>query len=246
MTECDTDFAQIEKLPPEQAGKVLFGRSMVVIRALTKVSPLLFIAGVGILIWGGMPRETGASLFIPSLLVSTFLMVFSAIISMRDVKNRWLRHVARRGIRRRSGSLVNLNTSGVRFVEVVPKANWDVRGLPDNATDVGFLSVDFQNGCLLFEGDNERYRIPTNALIEFKQENYSRSTTMDKYGARYDVRFYFVVIKARLSNGDLAEFPFRIRISGGLFNDKIQRDENTKFFQDIERLKNNRTSEKQN
>ncbi len=246
MIGYNTGFAQIETLPPEQAGRILFGRSMVVIRALTTVSPLLFIAGVGILIFGAMPRETGASLFMPTLLASAFLMVFSALISMRDVKNRWLRHIARREIRRRSNSLVDSDASDAWFVEVVPKANWDVRGLSENATDVGFLSVDFQNGCLFFEGDSKRYRIPAGALVEFEQDHYSRSATMDKYGARYDVRFYFAVIKVRLSDKESAEIPFRIRINGGFFSDKSQRDGNAKLLRDIERLKNNRTNIKQN
>ena len=232
-----TDFAQIETLPPEQSGRILFARSMVVIRALNKVSPLIFIAGVGLLIWGGMPRESGQSFFLPCFFASIVLMTFAALLSMRDVKNRWLRYVARRKIRRRADSLVDPGASDARFVEIVPRANWDVRGLSENATDVGFLSFDFDGRFILFEGDTQRYRIPASALLDCEQDHYSRSTTIDKYGARYEVRFYFVIVKIRLSEDTTSEIPFRIRISRGLFGDKSQRNGNAEFLKDMERLK---------
>jgi len=232
-----TDFAQIETLPPEQSGRILSARSMVIIRALNKVSPLIFIAAVGLLIWGGMPRESGQSVFLPCLFASIVLMVFAALLSMRDVKNRWLRYVARREIRRRADSLVDPDATDLRFVEIVPKSNWDVRGLPENATDVGFLAFDFQARILLFEGDRERYRIPAGALIDFRQDSYSRSVTLDKYGAKQQIGFYFVVVRVRISDDKFIEIPFRIRISDGLFTDKRQRDGNAEFLKGMERLK---------
>jgi hypothetical protein len=164
-------------------------------------------------------------------------MTFAALLSMRDVKNRWLRYVARRKIRRRADSLVDPGASDARFVEIVPRANWDVRGLSENATDVGFLSFDFDGRFILFEGDTQRYRIPASALLDCEQDHYSRSTTIDKYGARYEVRFYFVIVKIRLSEDTTSEIPFRIRISRGLFGDKSQRNGNAEFLKDMERLK---------
>ena len=133
--------------------------------------------------------------------------------------------------------MVDPDAAAARFVEIVPKSNWDVRGLPENATDVGFLAFDFQARILLFEGDRERYRIPAGALIDFRQDSYSRSVTLDKYGAKQQIGFYFVVVRVRISDDKLIEVPFRIRISGGLFTDKRQRDGNAKFLKDMERLK---------
>lgn len=241
MTTCDTSFAQIEVLAPEQSSKILFSQSMVILRVLTKLSPIVFFIGVAILIFGGIPRESGPSLFLPSFFVATFLMVLAALISMRDLKNHWLRRVARRVVSRRSGSLVAPD-SGAWFVEVVPKANWEVRSLPESATDVGFLAFDFQARILLFEGDRERYRIPADALLDCRQDSYSRSVTLDKYGAKQQIGFYFVVVTVRISDTKIIEIPFRIRITDGLFTDKRQRYATTELLRDVERLKDEITN----
>lgn len=236
------DYAQIETLPQEQSGRILLARSVVTIRALNKAGPLIWIAGVGLVIWGGIPKQTfdesyGGMRSLPLFFCGAGMLCFAGLLTMRDLKNRWLRYVARREIKHRPDRLVDPDVSGTRFVEVVPKSNWDVKNLPEKATDVGFLSVDFQNRCLLFEGDRERYRIPPAALLDCGQDKYSRFVTVDKYGARCEIRFYFVVIKVRLADGATAEIPFRIRISRGFFGDKRQRDGNAAFLKDIERLK---------
>jgi hypothetical protein len=238
------EYAQIEALPQEQSGRILFARSVVAIRALNKAGPLIWITGVGLVIWGGIPKQTFGESYAGMRSLTLFfcgaaLLCFAGLLTMRDLKNRWLRHIAHHEIKCRTGSIVDPDAAGVRFVEVVPTSNWDAKNMSENAADVGFLSIDFQNRCLSFEGDRERYRIPSSAVLADGQDKYSRFVTVDKYGARCEIRFYFVVIKVRLADGTAAEIPFRIRIGRGLFSDKNQRDGNAAFLKDIERLTKN-------
>jgi len=244
VSQSNPDFAQIEVLPPEHSGKILSARTVAAIRALSVVSPLLWVLGLGLALWGGMPRETGGGLSQTHVMSRPILFSFgavmlglSALVSMRDLKNRWLRHVARREIKSRFDSLLDPDAPDTRFVEVVPKSNWSAAGMRENAVDVGFLAIDYQKKNVLFEGDNERYRIPSAAIIKCEHDFYSRSTTIDKYGARCEVRFHFVVVTIRVSERSTVEVPFRIRISKGLFTEKSQRSRNLELLREINDLK---------
>jgi len=50
------------------------------------------------------------------------------------------------------------------FVEIVPRRNWG-RVMADTASDVGILLIDSERGEIVYEGDNERFRIPARAII---------------------------------------------------------------------------------
>lgn len=230
MIESKTNFAQIEILPAEISGKILSARSVDMIRKLNAIAPLLWVIGIAIAIFGSMD-----AFWIVSICVGFSLIIFASLISMRDLKNFWLRHVARQEIKNRRDKLVDPDNLDSRFVEVVPKSNWGIK-IPENATDIGFLSIDFQNKQILFEGDNERYCIPAEAIINCHQDSYSRSMKVDKYGARYQICFYFVIITTRISERAIAEIPFRIRIGKGFFTDKKQQKGNARFFEEIEQI----------
>lgn len=120
----------------------------------------------------------------------------------------------------------------MRFVEIVPKSAWNETSLSENATDVGFL--DIQNGWLLFEGDNERYRIPARAIVKCEQDYYTRAIG----GRKNTVFFHFVVVTVKMSEQASTEIPFRIRKSVSLWSDQKATDENYQFLRDINHLKN--------
>ena len=110
-----------------------------------------------------------------------------------------------------------------------------------NATDVGFLGFDFQNGLILFEGDNERYRIPASAIVECRQEYCSRFTStqfLAGYASRShkERRYFFVVITARFSGRDW-ELPFRILTGKGFLNQDNQGAANLAFLKEVRRLR---------
>jgi hypothetical protein len=235
MIGFNTVYGQIEQLPAELAGRILCCRSMAIIRALTRANVILFIIGICLAIFSAIPHEFCESLILPSVIVGCFLVSISFATAMTDWKNRWLLHIARRELRDRSEGWVDPDDSRTRFVEVVPKSVWQVRGLVENATDVGFLMVDQQNGCVSFEGDRERYWIPASALLSCSQECYSRA--IRRRGAEIEVRNYFVVVRVRTSGETIAEIPFRIRMSKGLFDQDSQRRENEKLFHEIESTK---------
>ncbi len=55
MNDGNTQFVQIVKLPTELLGKILYCRSMVVIRALTKANFILFILGIVLAVFASIP-----------------------------------------------------------------------------------------------------------------------------------------------------------------------------------------------
>jgi hypothetical protein len=62
---------------------------------------------------------------------------------------------------------------------------------------------------------------------------------MRRRGVEFEVRHYFVVARARTSDEAVADFPFRIRMGNGLFDQDTQRRENERLFHDIESAKLN-------
>ena len=64
---------------------------------------------------------------------------------------------------RRPGKLVDPATPGVRFVEIMPRANWQ-RAMLDSTADVGFFRIDAAEGVLLFEPEVERWTCPISAV----------------------------------------------------------------------------------
>jgi hypothetical protein len=235
-----TDFAGIEAIDATHSGKILDATSMKVIRRLITIGPLVLLTGVAGVIFGGMPAPEQTApvdkLHAGFLFGGILLLLLCVPLTMHRLQNRWLRHIARRQINRRPNKLVDPYDPRARFVEIIPKSNWEVKQMPENAIDVGFLSIDPKNRTVLFEGENERYKIPAKVIIKCEADSYSRSTVVDKYGARYSIRFYFVVLTIKTSEQSTVELPFRIRISNGRFSDKNQQKGNFEFYQDIHHL----------
>jgi len=249
MNECDSDCAQVEILPVEYAGKILADRSIDRVRKIYDVIfPMTIVAGVGLLVWSAISNregmddaDTSKSIF-TTILFSLGICIFVILLTTRflvGTRNRWLCRVARIEVNRRPDKIVNPEAPGVRFVEVVPKSNWNDKTLLENATDVGFLAVDQQKRWLFFEGDNERYRIPAQAIVKCEQDFYTR-LIQDPYskGPHNKIIYYhFVVVTMKVSENMTVEVPFRIRKTVSLWSDKKARDDNYEFLREINLLK---------
>ncbi|HXT11646.1 MAG TPA: hypothetical protein VN873_08785 [Candidatus Angelobacter sp.] len=245
MTEADSKFAQVEVLPAQFADKILSAPSIARVRIVYGVIfPLTIVAGFGLLAWAAILHQDSIDKEIPSevgfsnvlcVLAACLFVILLAIRILIGTRNQWLRRVARNEINRRPTKIVNADGPGVRFVEIVPKSAWNDKTLTENATDVGFL--DIQNGWLLFEGDNERYRIPAAAIVRCEQDYYTRLVPGAQSGdSERQVFYFFVVVTVNVSEQASVELPFRIRRSAR-FAFKKASDANYQLLQDINNLK---------
>jgi hypothetical protein len=87
------------------------------------------------------------------------------------VTSRSLRGVARSEIRNRPDALVDPDDPEAVFVKVLPRRHWGA-GAPKVAKG-GFLQADRQAGCLLYEGDKERWRVSRGGLVSCTVERAS-------------------------------------------------------------------------
>lgn len=232
-------FVQIEALPSEQAGKILGARKLVLARNIVRgfaigffvclmVAPFAIYFGPMI----EMKQSTKTVLLVISCVIISLFLILPLILGQR---NRWLRRIAQQEINSRADKIVNPSASDVHFVEIVPRGNWNDESLAENAVDVGFLAIDHDDGYLLFEGDNERYRIPAQAIMECKQDYYSRWRFRPGGwvgGSKYEVRYFFVVVTVKLSEQPF-EIPFRIRFGKNLFTQSQRRFANLELLEEI-------------
>ena len=204
----------------------------------------MIMAGVGFLVWAGISHREGiddadssktARGWFLCFLGIGLLLVVAGIRLQVGTRNNWLRRVARRQVNGRSDKIVNPDAPGVRFVEVVPKSAWNDASLLDNAAAVGF--VDFKNGCLLFEGDNERYRIPARAIIKCEQDYYSRRSPASDDSNSWNIQYHFVIVTMKTSDQTSVEVPFRIRETVSWWSNQKAREANYEFLRQINHLK---------
>ncbi len=244
-------FARIEILPAEYADKILSAPSVRQVRVLYNlVFPLLILAGVSLLAWAGVLHgdidgEDQAKSRLALIVGNLAVLLFFALLVVRllvGTKNRWLRRVARREVLRRPDRAVNPDAPGVRFVELVPKSNWNDPDLVENADEAGFLAIDLPSACLLYEGDNERYRIPAGAMVKCEQDAYTR-LIQDPYSKGPNnkiIYFHFVVVTVKVSDTMTVELPFRIRKTVSLWSDQKAREANYELLRDLNHLKHGR------
>jgi hypothetical protein len=234
-----TGFAQVECVPPEFSGKILGNKLWLWLRRINTFSPLFFIGGVGLILWGahffaknaeegGVGRPAAAVVF---GVIGWSVMVIAILLDQRNV---WLRRIALAEFRKRPGKIVDPDAGGALFVEIVPESNWLLKGLPENATDVGFLRIDTEGRQLLFEGEFMRYRIPAGAVVNCKQDYYTRLVHVNR--SESNVYFHFVVVTARFSAESTVEIPFRIRRNVSVLSDEKARMANYRLYQQISAL----------
>lgn len=245
----DSEFAQIEPLPPENAGKILSAASFARVRTLYGlVFPLIILGSAGQLAWavvlrrqgidGDEPSKTKFALLLCFLAICVFLILLGVRLFI-GTRNHWLLRIARNEVLRRPDKIVSPDTPGVRFVEIVPKSNWSKTGLLENASDVGFFAVDDPSCCLLYEGDNERYRIPAKAIIKCEQDSYTR-LVRDPYSKEPNnkiIYYHFVVVTVKVSETMTVEIPFRIRKTVSLWLDQKAREANYELLRELNHLK---------
>jgi hypothetical protein len=115
----------------------------------------------------------------------------------------WLRGAARSVIEMRPDAVLDPRDPEVVFVDVIPRANWG-KVMIKEFSDTGLLKVDELSRCLLFEGDQERWRIPAASLISAEVESYRPASHVE--GQAGGEMFFVTVIRANVG-GDVWEAP---------------------------------------
>src|SRR5207248_9419848 len=75
-------------------------------------------------------------------------------------------------VRQRPSALVQPDDPDAVYVGIVPRENWG-RVMLDTATDNGLLKIDPRRGELLFEGDQQRWRIPAASILSCELDQYA-------------------------------------------------------------------------
>ncbi|HUT88249.1 MAG TPA: hypothetical protein VMY37_02020 [Thermoguttaceae bacterium] len=127
--------------------------------------------------------------------------------------NRWEFSRCKGVLRRRGDCLVSPDDPAAAFVGIVPRANWTPLAR-DRLSDVGLLRVDHERRSILFEGANERWEIPADALRSCDVE---RIAGAQGEGDAPDGRFV-VVLGARIDEADWEApvFPKHLALGKGL------------------------------
>lgn len=239
---------QAEVTYPERPGRIRSASRMRIAYLLDAGPPLCFLGGVPLALWSsyrllGHPSQTVSKtsygltlvmLGISLCLLATFAVCISALPWLQ---NRWLRRVANREILSRTRRLVEPDQAESRFVALVPRTQWACPTI-FNAADVGFVTLDRSNAMVLFEGDEECYRIPVKSIVESKQEyslHYSSTSTRGGEPRYRESRFFFVVITAKFEQG-VKELAFRIIPGKGASTQETQGAANLAFLKEIHKL----------
>jgi hypothetical protein len=240
-------YAEITPLPEEHAGKILTRKTVLIASSLSFSILLGFFAGMGLLFWGGMiafpdnPPPAGVSssataLGITLMSLGGIWLCFSLTMMLIDSSfffNRYIRRQLSREFTRRTSMLVDLNDLDALFVERVPKTNWGKMML-DNAGDIGLLVVDRSRREIRFEGDNERWRIPAEAITSCQFEEFVQRQGNAK------TRIFYVVLQANYRNG-FWEAPIRPRGNLGLFSGK-RKKATRELFESIQQIRGIQTA----
>ena len=200
------DSARVWQLPPHEAGRsqnawscwwrrwLLWG--LVCLPSLLVVAALP--GGVHVLGLVGAPEW-----LYPAYVVTMGLIVVIMIRLYMNAQHsvpvailQWLDHDSiRRAICRHTQRIVEPDDADAIFAEMLPRQFWhgETRAKPHEYNS-GLLKLDVEQRALLFEGDNARYWIPAEAVLECQLERM-------QIGAATTSSFYAVVLLTRLGSG---------------------------------------------
>ncbi|MGE3314589.1 MAG: hypothetical protein AB7O26_05685 [Planctomycetaceae bacterium] len=192
-------LATIKRVPPPTGGNVLTTGHLIV-ETLIGFSPLLLAIGGGIVAayassWKDQLGEAGSialmvagGVLIPASLI--YLVLYADLMP-----SLYLMSLLRRELDRRVDAIVDYRDEDVIAIQVIPRQNWSRMKLED-AADVGYLRVDTQRRELLFEGDQERYRIPADSIKSIEIEGYAAPGDQTGTAAQF-----VVVLRAETETG---------------------------------------------
>ena len=220
--------AEVRPIAPQFAGRIMSKGNYAKGQLLAAIPAVIQLTG-GVLsmlgIFAALPDNTGRravdlspqqmhqafGIGIPLFLLgSIWGLAFAGRLS-----NWYLMAVARREIKRRPDAIVEPD-AGSQLVSIIPRENWN-RAMSRNARDTGFLVVDAARREIRFEGDNERYRIPVDALLSCDVVKSVFLSTAKPTAPGY----FMVVLQVQTASG-MFEAPVAPTTSGSIFGSKAR------------------------
>lgn len=226
----------IEPVPERYRGKVLSRKVIWMGNLLGILSVLALLGGVGLTVWGVYQIADHGEQKIPLLalvnLPALLMILFGGILGLYGVViglfnpgwlgNRYLLSKACNEFAMRPDAWVRLNDPNLIFIEIVPRENWS-RLMLETASDVGFLRISEAERVLIIEGDENRYRIPADALTGCEIEINIQQVGNTR------VQYEMIVLTSNQPTGDW-ELPFRPRKGTSAFG----RNKRLKKVQEIQ------------
>lgn len=208
-SEMPAASARVEKLPEGEIGKIItpfrFGMGMTLALAPLVVTALPGLGGMGyalyrVFVSGGDSLETAGYGFGGMALVVVGFWFTLRYANLAP--SLYLRRAIRNEIEMRPNAVLDAREDDLWYVDVIPRANWG-KAMVKEFSDTGFLKIDPLSRCVLFEGDQERWRIPAASLISAAPESYKPGNTpADQEGEV----FWVAVMRANV-NGEVWEAP---------------------------------------
>jgi hypothetical protein len=200
-----TTSARIERLPEQAAGRILTpGRFNLALG--------LALAPLAVALIGG-PAMFGTFAYrhwflhaptgpidLACLLGGVIVFVGGLWFTMRFanlIPSLYLLGAIRSEIEMRPGALFNPMDPETIYIDVVPRANWGKVMLRE-FSDTGLLKVDEATRSVLFEGDQERWRIPVASLMSVGVESYRPGPSAE--GQQGGEVLYYTVLKAQVGD----------------------------------------------
>ncbi len=182
MEDQDASGEQLARIDPVEepwAGRILTRRNGYVMFAWNLAPLVGLIGGVGAAAAAVLGSETDPNWWL--VVAGAVLAAVSAAVAIRgDYLGRlYTYRTTLRELASRTHLAVDPGAPDVYLVEMVPVENWG-RAMLDEATDLGFLALDFKRQELRFEGDRERYQIPAGAVAGLALDGYQVANGMFK------------------------------------------------------------------
>jgi hypothetical protein len=167
----------IEDLPPAEAGKTLKRPVLITLTAIALVPlALALVVAIGLGIYIGLYwSELGAAAKEAAVAVALTALVAGFMLSVRygdGLAIRVQQRLLAATVRQRPSALVQPDDPDAVYVGIVPRENWG-RVMLDTATDNGLLKIDPRRRELLFEGDQQRWRIPAESILSCELDQYA-------------------------------------------------------------------------
>ena len=219
--------ADVRSIAPEFAGRIMSKRNFAVGQLLTFIPVLIqFPSAVFVLVCflALFPSQNDPKILsnVPKqqlhqmLEIGIGLTIVSSIWGLAGpgrLRVKYFQGVAKREIRRRPDAIVQPNADS-QFVTIIPRENWN-RAMWKEQKDCGLLTVDTARREIRFEGDNERYCIPVDALLSCDVEK-----SVFTSNAKPTAPGYFMVVLRVQTDSGIWEAPLAPSAATSIFNSK--------------------------
>jgi hypothetical protein len=210
LTERPVSTAVVVTPIPPPYGRTVLTRGHLLVGAVLAALPFVLSTGGGFGLLGlgvYLGEDAGIAGMIALLLggLASFGGGAWFMIYFGDyLPSRYLYRLSVTALRNRPETLVSPDDPSAVYIQVIPRRNWG-KVMLENATDLGFLKADEAAGCLLYEGDAERWRIPVASILSCEVEGFVVGE-----GAQGGQPFFVAVLRADMG-GQVWEAPFTRR-----------------------------------